>query len=73
MRVQVVERERDFSGVELCDRIGKALRRSVSHGSAIVGEARENKEGTSNTKKERTCDFRSKLNSSPPSTKSMTM
>lgn len=29
VRVQVVERERDFGGVELCDWVGEALQQSV--------------------------------------------
>ena len=61
-RVQVIESQSDLGGIELGNWIREALDRHVSF------DVRREREA-----KPQTCDFRSKLNSSPPSTKSITM
>ena len=66
LAVQVVERQCDFGGVELRDGVRESLFEE--------GKLREsrNQRGCI-LLREHTCDFRRRLNSSPPSTKSMTM
>jgi hypothetical protein len=59
VRMQIIKCKRDLSGVELGNWVGKALLESVGRWGAGSGEL--------------TWDLRSRLNSSPPSTKSMTM
>lgn len=61
--VEVVQGQGDFGRVELGNRVGEALSNLVSteHAKLPIGC------------QWLTCDFRSKLNSSPPSMKSITM
>lgn len=61
--VEVIQGQSDFGGVELGNRVGEALSNLVSTEYAKLPIGRQ----------WLTCDFRSKLNSSPPSMKSMTM
>lgn len=61
--VEVIQGQGDFGGVELRNGVGEALLNLVSTENAKLPIERQ----------WLTCDFRSKLNSSPPSMKSMTM